>query len=291
MGRTSLVLACVLLASSVTGCAALYGGKPEKLRNPDKKKKPPEPPDQEVKIVYIEDCAADFRGDPTKVSRQGAMSTQLTGEGETALVSGDRAKDSASQAEFYKLGISKLSNALQKDPYNHDATLALALAYDKVNRKGCALALLKRAEDEAKYALRLDEALDFFYAERYDDAELKLGSIPATSFYEGQKQETITWTRHAQAFPSHIQRKADDMIMRRILIGPTPRGSSDEDVTFAVALCRKTLPGPWPCRSRCRRLRAGPSPCVAATKSPTRKPRFISLIIRRNTGCGIGWRP
>jgi hypothetical protein len=147
MGRTSLVLACVLLASSTfgaTGCAALYGGKPEKLRNPDKKKKPPEPPEAEVKIVYIDDCAADFRGDPTKVSRQGPMSNQLTGEGETALVSGDKAKDQASQAEFYKLGISKLSNALQKDPYNHDATLALAIAYDKVNRKGCALALLKR---------------------------------------------------------------------------------------------------------------------------------------------------
>lgn len=147
MGRTSLVLACVLLASSAigsAGCASLYGGKPEKLRNPEKKKKPPEAPEAEVKIVYVEDCAADFRGDPNKVARQSGMSSQLTGEGETALTSGDRAKDSASQVEFYKLGISKLSNALQKDPYNHDATLALAIAYDKVNRKGCALALLKR---------------------------------------------------------------------------------------------------------------------------------------------------
>ena len=147
MGRTSLVLTCVLLASSTiatTGCASLYGGKPEKLKNPEKKKKPAEPPEQEVKVVYIEDCAADFRGDPTKVARQSGISSQLTGEGETAIVSGDRAKDSASQVEFYKLGISKLSNALGKDPYNPDATLALALAYDKVNRKGCALALLKR---------------------------------------------------------------------------------------------------------------------------------------------------
>ena len=156
MGRTSLVLACVLLASSAlgtTGCAALYGGKPEKLKNPEKRKKPPEAPEAEVKVIYIDDCAADFRGDPTKVSRQGAMSNQLTGEGETALVSGDKAKDQAAQAEFYKLGISKLSNALQKDPYNHDATLALALAYDKVNRKGCALALLKRiAQLEANAA-------------------------------------------------------------------------------------------------------------------------------------------
>jgi hypothetical protein len=156
MGRTSVVLACLVLASfsiGSAGCAQLYGGKPERLKNPEKKRKPPEPPEQEVKIVYVDDCAADFRGDPTKVSRQGSMSNQLTGEGETALVSGDKAKDPKAQEEFYKLGISKLSNALQKDPYNHDATLALALAYDKVQRKGCALALLKRiAQLEANAA-------------------------------------------------------------------------------------------------------------------------------------------
>jgi len=145
MGRGSLVLACLVLASSATaGCAQLYGGKPEKLRNPDKKKRPPEAPVVEVAPIYVDDCAADFRGDPTKVVRQASMSNSLVGEGEAALVTGDKSKDQAQQAEAYKLGISKFSNALQKDPYNHDATLALALAYDRVNRKGCALALLKR---------------------------------------------------------------------------------------------------------------------------------------------------
>ena len=33
---------------------------------------------------------------------------------------------------------------MQKDPYNADATLKLAVAYDKVLHKGCALAMLKR---------------------------------------------------------------------------------------------------------------------------------------------------
>ena len=144
MGRGSLLLACVTAASLLGGCQALYGGKPEGLGNPVKKKRPPEAPGDVETTKYVDDCAADFRGDPGRVQRQVQMSNQLVGEGEVALGSADKAKDSTSQAEFIKLSISKFSNALQKDPYNHDATLALAIAYDKVNRKGCALALLKR---------------------------------------------------------------------------------------------------------------------------------------------------
>ncbi|HEY4182640.1 MAG TPA: hypothetical protein VGM90_37675 [Kofleriaceae bacterium] len=143
MGRGTTLFAALALAS-LAACQPLYGGKAEKLHTPDKKKHPPEPPDAEVKVQYIDDCAADFRGDPARVTRQSAMSSQLVGEGETAMQSSDKAKDPNSQAELIKVSISKFSNALQKDPYNHDATLDLALAYDKVNRKGCALALLKR---------------------------------------------------------------------------------------------------------------------------------------------------
>ena len=146
MGRGQILLACFVLATgfATTACQPLYGGKPEKLRNPEKKKRPPEAPEAEVVEKYVEDCVVDFRGDPSRVSRQTAVSNQLVGEGETAMQSSDKAKDPSSQAELIKVSISKFSNALQKDPYNHDATLDLALAYDKVNRKGCALALLKR---------------------------------------------------------------------------------------------------------------------------------------------------
>ena len=148
MGSGSLgvrILACAIFATSaLTGCQALYGGKPEKLRSPEKKKKPPEPPETETKIAYVEDCVADFRGDPLKARPQPSIANQLVGEGETALQSSEKAKEPAGQAELIKVSIDKFRNALTKDPYNHDATLQLAIAYDKVYRKGCALAMLKR---------------------------------------------------------------------------------------------------------------------------------------------------
>src|SRR3954463_11446364 len=113
MGRSGhALLACVVLASAgLTVCQALYGGKPEKLRNPEKKKKPPEPPDEVATIKYVDDCAADFRGDPAKVSPQPSIANQPLGGGETALQSSDRAKDRASAAELIKLSIDKFRNA------------------------------------------------------------------------------------------------------------------------------------------------------------------------------------
>lgn len=158
------MLACVALASgALFGCQALYGGKPEKLRNPEKKKKPPEPPEEAVKVVYVDDCAADFRGDPAKARPQPGIANQLVGEGETALQSSDKAKDPASAAELIKVSIDKFRNALTKDPYNGDATLQLAIAYDKVYRKGCALVMLKRLaslEANPKFAKSAKLAID-----------------------------------------------------------------------------------------------------------------------------------
>lgn len=150
------VLACLVLAvTSLPACQPLYGGKPEKLKTPAKKKRPPAPPDQEEKLVYVEDCASDFRGDPARARPQPAIASQLVGEGETALQSSTTAKDPVSQSELLRLSIDKFRNALIKDPYNSEATLQLALAYDRVLRKGCALAMLKRLaalESNPKYA-------------------------------------------------------------------------------------------------------------------------------------------
>ncbi len=139
MGR--LVALCVVAAF---GCQPLYGGKPERLANPTRKKAPKEEPVAEVQVKEIEDCQADFRADPKTVHPQTSISSQLTGEGDTAIANSDKSKDPSAQAGLIREGIDKYRNALIKDPYNAEATLKLALAYDKVYRKGCAIAMLKR---------------------------------------------------------------------------------------------------------------------------------------------------
>jgi thioredoxin-like negative regulator of GroEL len=153
----------IVAGVGLLGCQPLYGGKPEKLVAPKRVKEPKEQPIAETPVKEIEDCQADFRADPKNVRAQTALSNQLTGEGETALASSDQAKDPTAQADFLKTSIDKFRNALLKDPYNAEATLKLALAYDKVYRKGCAIAMLKRLaalSANPKYAKTATPAID-----------------------------------------------------------------------------------------------------------------------------------
>ena len=149
MGSGTLVRALVLGASLVfaggaVGCQALYGGKPEKLRNPERKKHPEEAEEKPPEVKYVEECVANFRDDPKLVRQDSGRATALVGDGDTTLAQSPKAKDPASQAELIKQSIDKYRSALVKDPYSHEATLKLAIAYDAVYRKGCAIALLKR---------------------------------------------------------------------------------------------------------------------------------------------------
>ncbi|HEY0987532.1 MAG TPA: hypothetical protein VGD80_10795 [Kofleriaceae bacterium] len=141
--RLGVCLALLSFGSLGAGCQALYGGKPEKLPAVQRKKAPPEAPIAEVQIKEIDECQADFRGDNKNVRRQTPLANQLTGEGDTAIANSDKATGAA-QAGLIKEGIDKYRNALLKDPFSPEATLKLALAYDRVYRKGCAIAMLKR---------------------------------------------------------------------------------------------------------------------------------------------------
>jgi hypothetical protein len=129
---------------TLSACAPLYGGKPEKLKNPERKKRPAEVTEAEPEIKYVEDCSANFSDDPKKARPQPPMARQLFDAAESALDQSNKVKEDSMKVSLIKEAIEKYRNALIKDPYNVPATLKLAVAYDRVLRKGCAIAMLKR---------------------------------------------------------------------------------------------------------------------------------------------------
>lgn len=138
------IAACIAIGFGQAACQPLYGNRPERLHSLDQKKRPPEAAPIETQVSYVEECTASFQEDPRKTRAQNALSRQLVDAGDVALSSSDRAPQPDSRVGFLRDAIDKYRNALLKDPYNADATLKLAVAYDKVLRKGCAIAMLKR---------------------------------------------------------------------------------------------------------------------------------------------------
>jgi hypothetical protein len=141
LARLSLALGTV---GTVAACSPLYGGRPEKLKNPERKKKPPEVAEAAPEVQYVDDCNANFSDDPKKAHPQPPMSRQLFEQAEASLDQSDKVKEDSMKVSLLKEAIEKYRNALIKDPYNVPATLKLAVAYDRVLRKGCAIAMLKR---------------------------------------------------------------------------------------------------------------------------------------------------
>jgi hypothetical protein len=141
--RNVLGIACVV---ALIGCQPLYGGKAERLKNPlltsGKRGEAEVPP---PKPMYRETCHTNFRAPSTGVVRNTAAASKLVQDGDTRLASSERAPIEA-KLELIVDSMTRYRSALQKDPYDAEATLKLALAYDKTLRKGCALAMLQRLE-------------------------------------------------------------------------------------------------------------------------------------------------
>lgn len=139
MGRV-VALAALLLAS-----CSMYGAKPDPMGHPR-----PEPvgKDKPVveKVTPIEDCPVDFH----HMIPKGGVKRDPMAAG-TAVQSGDRSIKTANEAteperrvDELRAAIEQYKHALVSDPYSSHATLQLAVAYDRVYRKGCALELLRR---------------------------------------------------------------------------------------------------------------------------------------------------
>lgn len=141
MGK-ALVTACLLVAA----CQPMYEKKPERMKAPAvvKHDEPPPPPD-----VYVDDCDVNFTAPPAR-SRKPAVSQTLTQAGDSSLqTAAQKPRKTTPAMTATRDAIDKYSQALVADPYNAEATLKLALAYDRVYRKGCALAMLRRLDNLA----------------------------------------------------------------------------------------------------------------------------------------------
>jgi hypothetical protein len=157
MGIWSVVGLCLGIAA----CKPLYGGPPEHIHTAgDVKPHPADPPPPPT--IYHEECQASFQDDPHKWNPKPKAAVPLIETGDTALASSDKAKEETAKVGLIRDAIDKYRLALQKDPYSADATLKLAVAYDKVLYKGCALAMLKRLASLAanpKFATDTSHAL------------------------------------------------------------------------------------------------------------------------------------
>jgi hypothetical protein len=140
----------LLLASFVVAaCQPMYGEKAPRVKDPtvvpEGKRKIIAEPEVE-KLKPIEDC--EFHTSPVAgpklPKRDMPASKDRVATADTKLAGSDRATDNDSKGKLLKASVEDYQAALQRDPYSAEATLKLAIAYDKALRKGCALKLLDR---------------------------------------------------------------------------------------------------------------------------------------------------
>lgn len=101
-----------------------------------------------------------------------------------------------------------------------------------------ARAIIAQARAEAANQARLNDAHALFVAEQYGRAYQKLLDFSPDSVYAGQVANMLVRIRHAAVLPEAIAR-ADEMPMRRVVIGSFQRGSDAAEAQRAHKLCEK----------------------------------------------------
>ena len=158
MGKTLITVTTILLAA----CQPMYGDKAATMKNPQPIKPPKDLSVEVVKVTYVEDC--EFITKPVKNPRRDPKRAQIhVRTADQKLVTAEATAEPKARADLFIDGIDQYGTALTSDPFSAEATLKLALAYDKVLRKGCALALLQRLDKMAQnptYADAANEKID-----------------------------------------------------------------------------------------------------------------------------------
>ncbi len=143
-------------------CQPMYSAPAARMRDPKPIQPPKGLPGEVVKVTYVEDCEV-------RTSRTAAVKTDsraaetLVRQGDTRLSTADRTPAPEDKGSLLTRSIEDYSAALVKDPFNAEATLKLARAYDKVLRKGCALVMLERLQklaDNPRYEPAATDQID-----------------------------------------------------------------------------------------------------------------------------------
>ena len=136
------VLLLPLLALSA--CANMYRGPSEHLHTPKPVPVPITAIDKPAPIPYVDTCVASFHDSAKGLRRDPKLAEQRVTVGAAKVSAAVKEPAAAKKQVLFTDGIQQYRAALMVDPYDADATLQLALAYDKVWRRGCALKLLDR---------------------------------------------------------------------------------------------------------------------------------------------------
>jgi hypothetical protein len=128
-----------ILIVAIAGCQPMYGGPSEHLHKVVAVRPPPTPPPPPV--AYVDECNVNFHASTRGVVPKPDLAEPLikTGDASVAAATPERPDRVASAIQHY-------GDALRLDPYNAHATVQLAVAYDRVLHRGCALAMLHRLE-------------------------------------------------------------------------------------------------------------------------------------------------
>jgi hypothetical protein len=140
----------VVLGFAASACQPLYGG-PAEVKHVPAPKAHPETEAAVQKIVYIDECELHTRVLHAPAVRDQARSNEMLLRAETTQQSANKETEPRAKGDLVTDSVREFGQALEKDPYSAEATLKLALAYDRVWRKGCALALLGRLAQLSKH--------------------------------------------------------------------------------------------------------------------------------------------
>ena len=135
-----------VLALAMVACGGPYKGKAQKL--PKGPKQVPVPDDAvvvaPVEIKWVDDCTFKPTEDPMKAKKSASKAKPFNEQGGEFMEAANGSVDPNIAANNVLQAIDVYKKALLEDNYNPEATYGLAVAYARVQYKGCALKLLKR---------------------------------------------------------------------------------------------------------------------------------------------------